>query len=472
MYAYIRMKKHIHLLLMALVAMSLTTVSCMQDDDDEVVLSEQCYVSSFSLGSLKRSVYGKTSAGEDSIYTTSFSGATFTMVIDQRRLTIENPDSLPVRTRLGAVTTTAGFEGVLLWRKADISNLEDTTWTTYNSSDSLDLSEPLHLRVYSASGNSSRTYTLKVNVHQQYGDSTTWDSLGVATAMEGLQARKMVVWNGELRVVGVAEDGTLTCLTHPLASQGEWTAQPTTGTEGADVATLQQRDGRLFVSTADGQVLESTDGVAWTPASCPAKTGLRLVAASADYLYGLADGTLCRSNGGAWQEETLDDEPSLLPTDQLNQVFYTMANGRPRLVLVGAGAEDDTTASIWAKSWEQGSEERATWVYYTPNQADKYRLPLLQNLCVVAYDNGLQALGGKSRDGRYAAMDSVFHSGDHGITWKTYENDDMDVDARLRRAAQSASYIVATVDENHFLWVLVDNQLWRGRINRLGFKRS
>ena len=97
---------------------------------------------------------------------------------------------------------------------------------------------------------------------------------------------------------------------------------------------------------------------------------------------------------------------------------------------------------------------------------------MLQNLCVVPYDDGFQALGGRSMDGTYEAMDSIRHSSDHGISWKTYDNDDMNVDKAIQNAAKTAQYITATVDEKNFLWIVIDNQVWRGRINRLGFLRK
>ena len=111
-------------------------------------------------------------------------------------------------------------------------------------------------------------------------------------------------------------------------------------------------------------------------------------------------------------------------------------------------------------------------MYYSPNEANKYPCPMLKSLCIEYYDGGLQALGGESRDGRYAAMDSIFHSSDYGVAWKTYEGNDMPVDDELRMQAQGATYFSTTIDRNNYLWVLMDDKLWRGRINRLGFLRS
>ena len=465
-------KKHIYPLLLALLALPFVLNSCKSDDEETTEVSDACYISSFSLGSVKRVIYGRTTAGMDSIYTTTFSASYFPMIINQREQTIENLDSLPIRTQLDKVLVTVEFEHTLEWRKAEINNLEDTTWTTYNKSDSLNLSDSLHFRVLSKDATSSRTYTVKVNVHQQMGDSTNWDSLGILTELMTTTARKVSVWNNKLIILATQADGTLLCIQHPLSANGSWSDQNTIGTAKAIPSTLQQQGNRLLISTSDDKLLESTDAITWTPAGFPALTSMRLVAASDDYVYALSGGKLYRSNGITWDEEPLDDEATLLPNDQINSVFYTLKSGMPRLMLAGSRTNKDSNATIWAKSWDEGQEAQEKWVYYTPNTADKHNCPMLNNLCIVPYDDGLQVLGGRSWDGEHEALDSIRHSNDHGISWKTYENNDMLVDKSMQQAARTAQYITATVDKNNFLWIVIDNQVWRGRINRLGFLRK
>ncbi len=464
------MRKYIYPLL-AILVLPFIMASCSSDDEDEV-LSENCYISSFSLGTLKRTVYALSSEGEDSLYTTSFVGSYFPMTINQRTLTIENLDSLPIRTKLDRVLVSVVFEGSMGWRKANITNLTDTAWTTYSTSDSIDMTEPLHFCVIPETGHGERIYTVKVNVHQQKGDSTTWNSIGKTDALSGIGERKTLIWNDKFVVLGVNDSGELTCIQHPCATSGEWTTETATGAANAQPSTLQQQGSMLLMSTTDGGILESADGINWTTSAYPIKSGLQLVAASSDFLYALCDGNLYRSNGGEWTEEKLDDDRENLPTTEINSVFYTLNSQMPRLVLIGSRGDADTHAIVWAKSWVTGNETDESWIYYTPNNADKYLCPLFDGLCIVPYDGGLQALGGKSRDGQYNALDVILHSRDHGISWKDYEDDDMNVDPDLQTAAQAASHISAAVDDDNFLWVLVDDALWRGRINRLGFQKQ
>ena len=463
------MKKYFFPLL-AILTLPIVMISC-KDDEEEVYYSEDCYISSLSLGAMKRTLYVTGHDGLDSAYTVSFTSTFFPMTIDQRRQTIENLDSLPVRTRLNAVLVSASFQGLLVWRKANLAADADTTWQNYSSSDSLDLREPLHFRVISVTGLSSRTYTLKVNVHQQDADSTHWDSLGFVEPLKAMGERKALVWNNKVTILGKLADGTISLVQHPCTTTGEWSGSATTGTQQAVPGTVQQLGGALYMSTTEGRLITSSDGTTWTQANAPALTGLTLVDASDDYLYALAGNKLYRGNGENWEEETLEDAGENLPTSQLNGIYYTMKNGLKRLVLVG-GKEGDKEATVWAKSWQEGKEAKESWIYYAPNDADKNRCPLMDNLCVLPYDDGIQALGGKSADGKYEALGSILHSNDHGITWKTYTNYDMKADPWQKKAASTAQYITAAVDGQSFLWVFVDDQVWRGRINRLGFLRK
>ena len=465
------MKKYIYLLLATLFVPYLLT-SCASNDDDDTELTENCIITGFTLGQLKRSMYMKTTAGMDSIYSTSFSGSVFPMTINQHTLTIENQDSLPTRTRLDKVLTTVTFDGVLLWRKAQLSEEDDTAWTTYSNKDSLDLSQPLHFRVYSATGLSSRTYTVKLNVHQQDGDSTTWHNLGSVEALSQVQNRKLMLWGDSMYILGRKTDGTMLCLRRSEQLTDDWAPQPVTGAEKAVPGTLQMMNSSLYMSTTDGRILTSTDALNWTEDPLPAMDGLTLVGASDDYLYALCDRKLYRGAGTTWTEERLDDSSENLPTEELNSVLFTLPSEARCLMLVGSRKTTDTTATIWTKSWAQDEETQEGWMYYTLNEANKYPCPMLKGLCIEYYDGGLQALGGRSRDGRYAAMDSIFHSNDYGIAWKTYDGNDMPVDSELRAQAQSATYFSTTVDRDNYLWVLVDQNVWRGRINRLGFLRD
>lgn len=141
-------------------------------------------------------------------------------------------------------------------------------------------------------------------------------------------------------------------------------------------------------------------------------------------------------------------------------------------MIIGQSTEEGTEVTrTWAKSWNKGEEAAEGWMFYTPNGADKYNLPVLKNLNVLAYDDAFIALGGASSDGTYKPMDEPLRSRDHGVTWKPYTGGDMNIDPEIQKVAAEAGYITCAVDDNNFVWVVVDNRAWKGRINRLGFLR-
>ncbi len=467
------MKKTRLYLTALLVALPLAFTSCLNDDDD-VTYSDLCYIEAFSLGYVKQAHFTTGSEGQDSTYYTSYSASSsFPMTVNQIDLTIENLDSLPVHSVLTAVLTSCTFTGTLGWRKLNIAEGEDTTWTAYSSSDSLDLSEPLSLVVIPGSGTSLRKYTLNVNVHQQKGDTTVWNNIGTVDALQGKLARKALIWNGNVVVLAQQSDGTLSYVQHPASTSGDWTEVETTGTDGAVPSTLQKQGDKLYMSTASGQVLQSENAVDWTDAGYPSADGLTLVAASDDLLYALKGGELMSSDGGEWEAEGVDDTTASMPTQEIQSQYYTLADGQYRLMLVGQTVEDGTAVTrTWAKGWGEGEESGEIWNYYTENSADIYHLPTIQNLNILPYDDAFIAFGGASLDGEYTAMQEMLRSRDHGIAWIAYDDGEMDVDSTIQEAAETATYITSAVDDDQFCWIVVDDHVWRGRINRLGFLRQ
>ncbi len=464
------MKKKSSYLLLSLASILLAFASCQTEEESTLEVSDLCYISNFSLGSVKRAHYTVGSDGKDSVYYTVYSASIYPMTINQRTLTIENLDSLPVNTKVAAVTSTCSFNGLLSWRKIVEGQAPNEGWSTYSSEDSLDFSSPLEFMVISTDASSRRSYTVKVNVHQQEGNTTVWHQMGKADALDVPGQRKAVVWNGRFMVLTAAPDGALTNVSCALKGSNAWTEISLVGAQGAQPSTLQNMNGKLYMSTTDGRVLHSTDGVEWTAAPFPVHNGLTLVAASAQCLYAMADGKLLISNGGEWQTEKLDDETSLLPTNEVQSVFYTMPNGMQRILLVGQSLQNGKMVTrTWAKSWNEGEEQRESWIFYTDNAANTYHLPVMTSLNILPYDKGFIALGGAAPDGSRTALKEVLRSRDHGITWRPYVNEDMNIDATMQQTAATAQNITCAVDADQYVWVAVDGQVWKGRINRLGF---
>ena len=442
----------------------LTAASCF-GDKDEVATDEYCYISSFSLGMMKREVHTTTAEGMDSLYHVTYSGAPFAMSIDQKKLFIQNLDSLPYGSRVDALPVKVGYQGILVYKQAD-----DEDWHTFSDKDSLNFTKPVEFKVYSSSSLSERTYTVKVNVHQVNGETFQWTQLKDDEALAELTDRRLVTLTDKLVMMARKADGTLACAMRPTFPESQWNVASTTGTDKADPQTLQVTiGGTLLMSTTEGAILQSQNGLDWTELT-PAQEGRRLVGASLNHIYALTQGVLqCTGDGGStWTDNTLDEDVSRLPQSNLSISFFHQDSGYDRLVLVGnSTAETDQNAAVWTKAWRgHANEPTAQWMYYT-HSADNNRLcPQMDPLYTFPYGEGMIALGGKSLKGNYKALQTILQSPDYGLTWHASTSFSTPTDLQ----GTTESFAVA-VDQDSYIWIVCGKQTWRGRLNKLGFER-
>lgn len=440
------------------------SLACSCKDEDEVVLGTDCYISSFTLGNVKRQVTAVNSAGQDTTYTISYSASFFPMTVNQLDGTIANKDSLPVNSDVKAVLATVESSGTVVYKK--VSEGEDA-WKVYLASDSIDFTSPLTFRVYSPDYSASRDYTLQVNVHRQDGDVFFWEKVAEPAAWPAAEAVKTVVWKGHVWLYS-KENGGVRAFTAALPDGKEWAERPVAGCATADVATLTEFGGALYMSGTDGTLMRSEDGLDWS--ACAADRDVRLLAADRTHLYALSGGRIWRSvDGASWLEDRLDEEPAFLPVQDFAAVSYAQGNGLERTLLIGNRSMDDypsdEAAMVWSHSLAAG-EETAVWAYFNAAPDNRYACPRLQSLTLMRYDDVLLALGGESLDGKtHQAFDDMYVSRDNGVTWKP---DGVYVlPGGLERKDVSMS---AAVDAESRVWLVAGGEVWRGRLNRSGFE--
>lgn len=458
-----RKMKNILGLLMLVVPILLT--SCWNDDEEETIPDSYCYIKSVTLGTMRRAVHTTDSLGRDSIYYTSFTATSVVMAIDHLACIIENHDSLLFETQLSSVPVTISYDAKYLTYR-HVGGGEDD-WVDYDSSDSLDLTTPIELLATAEDGINKRKYTLKLNVHQVESDSLYWSRMDQdATLFEEMSEISATSLNGNLQVLGRTNMGVQLAERDGVGTVGRWIVKDTNLPQETIVESLLKSEGTLYVSTSDGAIYESQNGVQWNPLGM-AQVGLRLVAKTDDFYYALLNGNLCSSTDAvAWKEEFLDDSSSWLPTCQTHYRFYQQNNGNYRVMLCGACSPRDKFCQVWSKMWQKNQPEaEAGWTYFNQTRENPYNCPRLENLVLLPYDGKTWAIGGAGAG--YKALEYIFISNDHGITWKP------DADLHLPSELLGAGGpFAATVDENNYIWLFVNNQVWRGRINRLGFARS
>ena len=472
------MKTYTYTLLAVMLAAVLLT-SCLGSDREEVEYSDNCNITSFSLGSIRQAHHMKGSKGQDSTYYTVFSGSYFPMTVNQRDLLIENRDSLPYASLINKVLTNCVFDKVLVHRPKDLAGVDpaDTVWVGYSNKDSLDFTKPRSFMVFAADGVSMRQYTVKVNVRQMDPGLTVWDSLGVSglPAMDACQARRLVVSGGRLTLLS-DQGGQQTCHVRDCQKDAQWKEQPMTGAEGLVPESVQAEGDMLYASTDGGKLLCSSNGWEWRSRML-GQPGLRLVGVSHDRFYALVDGRLMSTaqHEENWVEEALDDEAARLPERDIRMISLTQSNGNARLLLAGK-AQGKAEGRVWSKTWlgtKPEGEAAAGWAYYSENNAIRHPFPVLREPNILPYDGGIMLFGGALENAgggseKDEALGTLYFSEDMGVTWNGKGR--LKLDERMQESARKARLITATVEDGRFVWVLVDGQLWRGRVNGVAFQ--
>ena len=447
----------IKLRLLLLLMLPFLASSCSEDSNLTTTSNDYCYIKSVELGTVKR---------KTNTLNTSFSASTFEMTINQRDNTIENRDSLPYGSLLNRVIATIAFDGSsLAYREKGTE-----AWTSYNSTDSLDLTKPLELYLTSNDNQSSRIYTLKVNVHQQEDDSLVWKQCDTGNeALTSLNDMKVFVLNNKLTVLGKKGADIVLVERSDFETEGTWEETATTDLPATvDLQTLRMQEGILYLSTTDGQILSSTDAKAWESVGTIYSAGLTLIEKTKDFFYVISEGKLLRSlDAATWEEDLLDTDAAQLPVSEIRALSVEQANGNSRIILVGQ-TEGSGNAVVWNKMWNDSEkEEDAEWMFFPISPDNRIPCPQLNHFNLLPYDGNCIAFGGTSVDGEHEALDAIYISKDYGITWRP--NNGLHLPKELKG---TKGCITSTVDENNFIWIITNAQVWRGRLNRLGFAQQ
>lgn len=193
--------------------------------------------------------------------------------------------------------------------------------------------------------------------------------------------------------------------------------------------------------------------------------------------YALSTGNLLlvsRDGGTTWEEDLLDEDPSLLPVQDLSLTSYAMdyVSNTEYVVLVGNRSTDsyphDEAAVVWRKVVDKETHApKGRWTFITPREDNPYELPRLKDLSIVKYDDGILAIGGAGiGDATQEPWSQFYQSRDNGITWKynsTY---------KLPEGFDEEATKVRLETDGQFLWLYCSGtgQVWRGLLNKLGWE--
>jgi len=370
--------------------------SCLSSSNNDVTLYDDAVITAFSLGNVNK---------YDSVGTkTIFSGSAYTFHIDQVKREIFNTDSLPVGSDASKIlcSITTRNSGVIL-----IKSLISDSLFYYNSTDSIDFSQPREFWIYPTDGTGYTRYKVSVNVHQQNANDFVWQQATAAAAAEA-------------------------------------------------AATIEPAMPDIVLPAGIKQLLGR----------------------STKEIYALSDdNTLMVSvdSGATWTEDLIDESGAMLPVQDLAVLSYPMnyADSTDYVVLVGNRSVDtypqESVAMVWRKIVDYSSNApQNCWTYIDRDGSDLYMLPRMQNMALARYDDSILAIGGAGIGGAVVTpWSTIYQSRDNGITWK--ESTLFTMPAGFDTTATQVSFFS---DTDNFLWLVSNgtNEVWRARLNRLGWE--
>jgi len=451
-------------MLVAVAALS----SCLGDDDTTTY--DEAGITGFTLGTLKRTLHTTTASGADSTYMGSVTGSNYSFYIDQVNGLIYNPDSLPVNTNTKKCVVTISTTNSSV---VAIKSLTSDSLFSYSSTDSIDFSQPRTLRVIGTSRKAYRDYTVSVNVHKEYADTFSWARLADQSVLADMEKMRAAALGGTKYVFGLVGGTTR------VVSTTNGTSWTTLSTNVALTTTdIVAHKNRLF-TVSGGQIYSSADGAIWNAVGSAAQIE-RLVASGSAELYGMGSGSLYRSTdeGASWELESLEDDATMLPTDEtaFATIAVTTNDSTEQVVLAGSRSASaypsDTTGTTWHKlvEYSSGSVNHG-WERLSSDIDYKINLtPRVEHLTMVEYDGGILAFGGAGiGSAQTKAFSQFWRSIDSGLTWKKATNYQFPAGF-----ASSATSFAALSDDSGNLWIFCggSGQVWRGHINSLGWQKN
>ena len=439
--------------------------SCL-GDDDPIEYSPNALVQAFELDNIL--------------------GVNYAFTIDQLSGRIYNQDSLPVgsdtiidRILIKTLSTAGYVVAVDAAGKDSLFNIEDSV-NLVNTMEILPdgtSGKPFKFRVYAPDLEHKKEYSLSVRVHQQQPDSLNWGDGPIAQpfapAITGKQ--KAIIFDNNILVY--SPEATAVYST-ALSDGKHWAESPISGLPSTDLTSIVTFKEMLY-ATVNGysKVYSSSDGKSWTDAPAFGEDVVTLIAPISNILTGIK--TLKETNeknetedverffttdGSEWKVEGI--VPQNFPSNNISATTFNNAIGVPNIMVVGnivEPTENDTATIAW------GYMEGQEWAALSTESS--YTCPMLQDPSIMYYGDAFYIFGKDFK---------TFYKSVNGIVWNAVESMFMFPEQAASESSATGGFrgwesdYSMVVDKNNFIWIMRSqpNEVWRGRLNRLGFDRQ
>ncbi len=491
-----------------LIAPLVALTACNSKDDEEDADTLQTPVTDVAVNSFSLKSNVKVLTGLDSVY---FS-------IDLKKGVIFNADSLPKGTDVTKLVPEIKFPQNVTGASIEMTGGKVRTGVVdyrRTPGDSIDFSGKVVLTLTSSAGN-SRSYDLKVNVHEMDPDSLCWG----ATAMSHLPARmssprnQRTVQNGDKVVCLIEEaDGSYTIASTLHPENAAWDRKAVNLSFTPRIRTLTATATALYILDDKGDLYTSADGLSWTPA---ASGWSGILGAYGSELLGLRDESgvySIVSLSGNVPATTIEGAMASFPVEDYSNMYCYKSKWMKSpiaIILGGVSASGSVSDCVWGFDGD-------SWVILSQGQ-----IPALRGAALIPYVSYLRTgsirdynefstllvAGGISADGEFNS--SLYLSYNNGISFSKgtglmqmpeyipgmWEVDGIVSSTPRQTEITSAAWetkpaaklqpwyrVQATIDGSTVKWDcpyiylfggldetgLLYNTIWRGVINRLTF---
>lgn len=376
---------------------------------------------------------------------------------------IYNQDSLPVgsdtiidRILIKTLTTVSG----VVTSKNSLG--QDTIM---NLNDSINLTNPITIKVWSTEALSgkleglTKEYRITVNVHKQDPDSMQWMKMqGLPSTITGMSkavllGKDILVYGGNKVYIGKIDAQTSEI---PLWSESTITGLTT------PINSVVNFDKKLYATTTEGKVYSSKEGISWHEESALGEGVKTLLATFTDFISAIktdAEGELrfCKSNGTTgWVES--DTVPKTFCMENISASVYVSPTGIETGILVG---ECTNNAPKYTVPWfTTAANQGWTNLSTTAGSDTPYpSCPYLTNPSIIYYNDAFYTFGGDFNG---------FNKSLNGIAWYA-----ADKKFWMPEEFKNKGKYSMVLDNNNFIWIIWNNgEVWRGRLNKLGFKNK
>lgn len=456
------MKSKIFLLITGCFAVLLS--SCLGDSgyDSYYEVDKNCQITEFSLSS-------------DSV--SGLSDVKFT--IDQLNGRIMNLDSMPFGTEIEKVICTVKYGSYV----TKLEVIQEATGDTvdWNAEDSLDFSKPVKFITSSYDGLTKRVYVAQVNIHQVVPDSMVWHQYTTSMLPSGAINQKVISFSDGITdyyymYVQPSANAAYQLYRSKQSDAQTWEELPLTGIpDGKALFSQISMLGHLYyVITSDGVLYSSSDAANWqlvgnTP---KLKALLGSVGESANQpavLSAIIEDesglTFAAMNvEGEWEKGQI--VPENFPVEGFSSAsIYLMYTNRI-LIVGGKSVNGQLQNTSWA------TMNALDWAEQTDSYGDYFTKR--QGTMMAYYDNMFYLIGGIDESGK--PQKDIYRSSDYGVTWNY-----IDTLVVLPASYQARGFASMLVDKDNYLMIFGGkttvggadlNDIWKGRINRLGFDRQ